>query len=231
MIKKALFHIRQGTLFSSVYKKCTILYYKRTPRRIIGYLRNIYNIYKYGMEAPRFGEIVWVNPKKVTLYLPNKVFGIPKDKVSATVVQSSWPEESTILIKESVYNNRIKACFDHFVNHVPWEDTLFYEHMLKDIGEKEGNEVAVIKRLEKLDIIYEQAKREGSLRIKNIDPENKVVARGEPVIHIGPNGKLYKGNEGWRRFSIACILNIKFPAEVGYVHISAIPHLRDLKNR
>ena len=49
---------------------------------------------------------------------------------------------------------------------------------------------------------------------------------GGIYIHIGVDGKPYFGGGGCHRFAIAHILQIIFPAQIGCVHVSAIPYLK-----
>ncbi len=211
--------------------------FKYSPPHI--YYLNLKNRWRYGAMAPRFAEIIWVKPRECSKALASdtlkKVFGFSEHEIFGRVVESCWPLEEVRLITNL---SLIKYCIEHWVHGVPWEDTGEYDRMEKRIrespfGHSQGcrNRDDIIRRCENLDRIFEQAKQEGRLRTKEeISPENDWDLR-EMVIHIGPEGELYKGGSGMHRFAIAYILDIPFPAQIGLVHVSAIPYLDDFRKR
>jgi hypothetical protein len=200
-------------------------------------LLNIKNRIKYGPSAPKFAETIWVNPQDCSKYLAlatfRKLFGFSRQEAKGRVIDTAWPIEHSRPIAEILL---IRFCFDHWVKGIPWEETGAYERMEKlikesDVGRSHGctNRDDIVKRYENLDLIYEQAKREGRLRTnEEISPDYDWTAR-EMLIHIGPDGELFKGGEGMHRFAIASILGIPFPAQIGCVHVSAIPYLDNLR--
>lgn len=114
---------------------------------------------------------------------------------------------------------------------VPWEDTGIYEFLIELI-EKSGDSVDnckgkedIINRYENLDKIFDQVKKERRLRtMEELKPGN-FREKGGVLIHIGPGGVPFFGMGGIHRFTMAYILNISIPAQIGCVHVSAIPFL------
>jgi len=199
-------------------------------KNYIKYRRNLENITRYGWSAPRFGERIWFHPESISKALSDKHikdhFGL-YNYISGQVVKPSWPLEKSTHIAEVPL---IKNCIDHWIDDIPWEKTGEYELIEKEI-EKKGqfsgckDKRDIIRRYNNLDKIFEQAKQEGRLRSpEEIDPDKDWGPR-EIIVHIGPNGEPFKGGNGMHRFAIAYILNIPFPAQIGFVHFSAIPAL------
>jgi len=218
---KILKHLRNGT-FSAVLSKKTVTIFKRLGI----YRRNFINILRYGPSAPRVAEIIWVHPENCNMALVG--YG---QEVSGRVIETSWPVER---VKPVTEIRKIKFCIAHWVNGIPWEDTgayEFVESIIKEKGSHDGCESIndIVKRYENLDTIFKQVKREGRLRAKKeIDHVN--YWKGEEIIiHIGPDGELYFSGMGIHRFAIAYILKVPLPAQVGFVHVSAIPLLDNLR--
>lgn len=195
------------------------------------------NIIKYGFSAPKYGEIIWVNPKDCRKYLALTVFreryNLTRHSAKARVIEHAWPVKEALIINELPL---FKNCIAHWVHDVPWEQTGEYERMEKLISDSREkvshgcmNKEDIIKRCENLDKIFEEVKKEGRLR-KSEEVSSKLDwGAREMLIHIGPKGELYKGGEGMHRFAIAYILDAPFPAEIGCVHVSALPYLNELR--
>ena len=105
-----------------------------------------------------------------------------------------------------------------------WEEAGAYEWMENSIEAKGAidgcnSKVDIIERYKKLNNIFEEIKREG-----------KFNQEFKPIVHIGPEGKLYfEHGGGMHRISIAYILKVPFEAQIGCVHVTAIPHLYKLR--
>ena len=227
----------------------------KLKRFVIESFRTIINIFKYGPSAPRFNEIIWVDPKKIKMGLHENVvkkyFGFKKCDISGSVVHSTWPEEQSfhlfalvdpIVLKseskltwEDSVRIRIQSCIDHWGKGIPWDQTMAYKRLEKKIKEKGSFEGCkthydISKRYEKLDQIFDQVKAEGRLRLKKESDFHLTIKKNqEAIIHIGPMGELYYGGGSTHRFAIAYILNLPFPSRVGVVHIKAIPILKQLR--
>ncbi len=194
---------------------------------------DLQNRLRYGPDAPRFGETFWLFPHQCTKALATTALvessGIRTGEISGRVIEEPWPVEKARDIASIAIT---RHCIEHWVKGVSWKETGEYERMQKLIDNSPSGQVQgcrtmadVVKRCENLDRIFEQAHREGRLRRKEeIKPEHDWELR-EIVMHIGPKGELFKGGSGMHRFAIALILEIPFPAEVGFVHVDAITHL------
>lgn len=214
---------------------------------------NIKNAVRYGRSAPKFGEVIWVDPQRVTRGLPSSVtrelFGRMPPQTSGRVVESSWPVEQAFRITgvpeqcfdngvdaiglEAKFRIRFKSCIDHWVHGIPWEETGVYELMERLMSKSKArphegcrNMDDVVRRYENLDRVFDQVKQEGRLRLKTeADSKNHWIDDREAVVHIGPGGEPFFGGYSLHRFAIAYILNLPFPAQIGLVHKSALPYL------
>lgn len=208
-------------------------------RKVQALQRTLYNRMRYGPSAPRYGELIWVNPGDCHRHLSSvyirKMFNLALHETRARVIESDWPSEMAVPVREL---SLIKSCIDHWVNGVPWKDTGEYERMdelMRDsksgISHGCSNRDDIVKRYENLDSIFEQARQEGRLRKSvEVSPSYRWGA-GEMLVHVGPGGELFKGGEGMHRFAIALILDIPFPAHFSFVHVSAIAELDRLRNK
>jgi hypothetical protein len=187
------------------------------------YQRDLKNILHYGLEAPRFGE---------QLYIPTadcvSAMASPRGarKNSGKVMAANW---SPILRPlESV--PKIKACINHWQYGLSWEDAGAYQHASERI-EKKGNADwctnmdQVVDRYEELDRIFENVRLSGKLSPRRNG--NRLI--DGILIHIDSAGRPIAGG-GWHRFSMALVLNMDwFPAQVGLVHPQSIPKLKQFR--
>ena len=226
MLKEIIEHYRQRILLHTIFQKI-----KGLPIN-----RDISNKFKYGYLAPVYAERIWVNPSDCNLFISHKFF---KDFNGVTDIRGSSGKviDYSLLLKQAIAVTkviRIKFCFDHWVKGLPWEDTGVYEYMEKFIikdGEVDGCRSIndIIKRYKKIDSIFEQVKQEGRLKTrKEINSKNFREVDGI-LIHIGPQGKPIFSGGGCHRFAMALILGLRFPAQIGCVHPSAIPFLPDFR--
>lgn len=201
------------------------------------YYRDLYNKLKYGLAAPRYAERIWVDPKQCTRYLPHDLtkqyFGKSKRKASGKVIDFQWPLEQA---KPIFSLPKVKFCIEHWAQNMPWEDTGLYDFMEKHIrehGSMDGcyNLEDIKKRYEYLDQVFEQVKAEGRFRTREEIKPGSYLEQDGVIIHIGPGGEPFFSRGGNHRFAMAWVLNLIFPAQIGCVHISAIPYLKSFRKK
>ena len=211
--------------------------WERVARRSGLYLFDLKNIIRYGRSAPRFAERVWIDPRSCKKVLSPRVIMelcsvSTQRNASGLVIESPWPSENVKAVTEIP---KITFCIEHWVNGVPWEDTGVYEYMERKIekhkekGKKPPDDCENIeevrRRYKYLDRVFEQVKSESRMRtMGEINPNNFREYMG-PCIHFGPDGEPYFAMRGSHRFAIAYILDLPLPAQIGCVHLSAIPYL------
>jgi hypothetical protein len=258
MHRKALKYLKQGILFNVIKNRLLEYFrmqgYKYT--RTFNYYRDIKNRIRYGPSAPIFAERIWVNPqhcamtligfdqkhsgKVIESFWPIKqaipVHEIPKIKfcVGHWVKGLSWEDT---------------GAYKHWIKGIPWTDTTVYKHMQNIDNKPYGTELidsetagyndipmhlmginSIIKRYENLDLAFEQVKREGRLKTRKEIRADNYLENGGILIHLGPNGTPFFGGGGIHRFAMSLILELPIiPAQIGCVHISAIPFLDDFR--
>ncbi|OSQ51684.1 hypothetical protein [Marivita geojedonensis] len=189
-------------------------------------LRDLTNRLRYGADAPQSDELIWVRARDVThWYKPDPENGAPRyrRRHSGLVAGGDWDQS------RKPFGSQIKldSIRDHFERGVPWQQTDLFDWMLRQIDEKgriDGCHTRedLIARYERLDRIYEEAQRTGTLR-----PHGSVnQTRGEQggiLVHIARDGTPLRDGGGMHRFAIAYILDLKkVPAQLGVIHADAV---------
>jgi hypothetical protein len=191
---------------------------KRGIRRTILRSRDFTNTLRYGPRAPKYAELIWVKPKDIRYALVGHTNYF---RCSGKVIDIT---DRFRLI--DVYSTpRIKSCFAHWVDGVPWETTDDHAIMMgaisagKDWGWTEDD---LRERYVVLDRMFQQTRETRRLKTrKELDPK-AFREEGGILVCIGPDGEplLY---DGFHRFGIALILELPLiPAQLGYVDRGAI---------
>ncbi len=209
-------------------------------RRFFRFYLNGKNRIRFGSDAPKCGELVWVVPDEEMMFLtdnkPGAVFGVPKWKGTGRVINSDWPVEDACRIIELP---KIRMCVEHWKNGVSWENTGIYERFMSEIRESgqyrrygfSGIE-EVKARYQNLDKVFEQARQDGRLRREDeITIDGFRGKAGYGSVHVGPSGTLYWSGGAQHRLGIAYILQVPMPARLGVVHVRGISRLRDLRRQ
>lgn len=189
------------------------------------WVRGVTNRVRFGKGAPRPNERLWIDPASVEHALD----GLP---VRSGYVIGRWPPVDPVPFENHVH---VRFALAHWRDGVPWEETGAYDYMLERIrirGQQDGcRDLSDVKRrYQRLDELFETARREGRLRTRT---ELDSAARGEDggiLIHIGPGGEAAIGDGGKHRLAIARLLELPIvPARIGYVHRDALPILPVLR--
>ncbi len=223
-----------GYLYRSALKKTRLTY-------VPVWVNDLKTKAKYGLSAPVFAERIYIKPAECNQAIDseaiNKITGLHPRKASGFVVNGNWPENEIEGLIDVNKLPKIRFCFQHFVDGVSWKETGVYEHiasLIEKRGKVDGcaNGNDVIQRYQRLDDLYAQIKKEGALRKTKEVKRGVFREKGGVLIHIGPGGTPFFGGGGAHRFAIAKILNLEYiPAQVGCVHVSAIPALKKLRKK
>lgn len=191
---------------------------------------DIINKYKYGPDAPIFAERIWINPADCMMAIDKSIEKWGRG-MSGRVIESPWPQQICPIMEVE----KIRACFEHWVDDVPWEDTCRFKTIKATIASNEAadgrwNMKDIFNRYEKIEAIFNQVRKENRIRTRReLDP-NSFRELGGICIHIGPEGELFFGNRGSHRFAMSLILKLPLiPAQIGCVHVRAIPFLPNLR--
>jgi len=231
MIKKVIYHLRKKDFMYTL--KNYLIHKKLLMINLL--FRDSYYSVKYGKVAPKYAELIFVKPVMIDSFLDaNDV----NDNYSLNIDRSA---SGRVIQEESIFNEakdifeveKIKFCFSHWVDGKSWEETGVYKYYEYHInqgtyidGLKSIDEVK--KRYSNLDKIFQEVKKTGKFK-KRVELDDVFREEGGIFVHVGPEGKLYFGGGGIHRFSMAIILDICFPAQIGIVHESAIPKLEQLR--
>jgi hypothetical protein len=212
-----------------------------TPSRVVGavsrrlghYGSDLNRLIRYGPRAPLYAEKIWVDPGVVSANPFPKQEGYLKSD-SGRVHVEAWPETDRTPRDTDI---RIDECLQHWADGKSWEETGRLDRWA-DILRTEGvvynctSMEEVRTRLVGWDRIFEQVRAEGRIRPRDeINPGN-FRERGGIGIHVGPSGRLYKGRGGHHRFAMSLALGLPvIPAQIGVVHVSAIPMLKQIRSK
>ena len=209
-------------------KSISLYIYSKMVKYARIFYRDLMNKIKYGLEAPVYAERIWVNPSIINeaVFMRSR-----KAREESGQILNEFPPVGAKIV--SIYDlPKIKSSFEYWNEGQSWENTVYFkknrsmhkkEHVIRTINKyKNGYYEA----------LYEETKKEGKLKTMKELKRRNFREEGGVLIHIGPNGKLYHGNAGNRRLSIAIILGLDMiPAMIGYVHKDGIKYLPGLRKR
>ena len=93
-----------------------------------------------------------------------------------------------------------------------------------------GSREQILARCARWDRIFAEVQTSGRLRTRSEERPDGFRERGGIGLHVGPDGRLFKGRDGHHRFAMALALGLPvIPAMVGVVHRSALRHLPALR--
>ena len=198
----------------------------RTIRnRVAEIAREWWNFVRFGPDAPRPLERLWIDPQEVSL--ASAWFRAKSGRVRHT-----WPPAEVMPFEEHPH---IRFAVAHWRDGVPWEDTGAYDYMMDRIQARGRQDdcrtlADVVRRFDRLDQLFETVKAEGRLKTREEICRRPFREAGGILIHLGPNGELVIGDAGKHRLMIAKLARLsKIPVLIGEVHIAALPKLAALR--
>jgi hypothetical protein len=182
------------------------------------------NVVRFGRDAPRFAERIWVDPAALTTTLGPLDFDLGRVG-SGRVKGGDWDLDAWA-IDESV----VQACVLHWRDGVPWKDTGAYDHIMAAMASSPDGVFDGCRTLEdverrhgRMDALFEQVAAEGRLRPRNELPGRHFREMGGVRVHVGRTGNLIRGGDGAHRLGMALALGLTImPAMIGCVHLEAI---------
>ena len=197
---------------------------KRALRRLLLRTRDVTNMLRYGPHAPKYAELIWARPQDVrhALFGPTE-FATCSGRVICI--------EDRFRLTDLLSTPRIRSCYAHWVDGVPWESTPDHEVTLRAV--RSGKDWAGCKteddlraRYRALDRLFEETKKSMRLKTRRELNPNAYREEGGILICIGREGEplLY---DGFHRFAIALVLDLPVvPAQLGFVDESAVGSVR-----
>lgn len=193
--------------------------------------RDIGNLIRHGSHAPRSRQLIWVATDAL-----NEMLREPQRSAMALrkgeVVDGDWD-----LATCPIDTPKIRCSILHWNDGVPWDETGAYEHHLAQIeasgGSYDGCSTLddIVRRYERLDIVFEQVRREGRLRTRREVSSRAFRESGGIVVHVGRGGTALWGRDGSHRLAMAMVLKLRtLPAQVGAVHADALDCWRSVQH-
>lgn len=224
-----MFRTKIKTILKKYPKIYNLFIYRKKIIRI-----DLKNKFLYGINAPVYGERIWINPNELKLiFKPRESFDYLKkfkdeDDISGMVIKDDFPEIENNNSYMSIFEHiNIKETLDHFIKGLSWEETGAYERVLKRIEENNGcadgcrNFDDVIKRYKNIDNIFAAVKENKKLFTRFELDSNNFREQETFTIHINQNKQLFLGKGGFHRFGIALVLGLsKVPAQIGLIQKS-----------
>jgi hypothetical protein len=180
---------------------------------------------RFGPEAPRFAERLWIDPMDVRHMLLG-VVGSGRLELGAWPVADERPIEDDRILQTSIAR---------WVHGLPWEETgevERMEHAIRRKGPIKGCRTRedILNRCARLDAIFETIQREGRLRPHGEVERGTFREQGGIGMHIGVDGIPVRSANGRHRFAMARILRIpRIPVRVGLVHHTALARYPELR--
>ncbi|MCK7544775.1 hypothetical protein MLC59_11405 [Marinobacter bryozoorum] len=195
-----------------------------------------FNRLRYGAQAPRYAERVWIQPSACHRYIEAadlaKHLGSRVRQMSGKVVQK-WPSEL-----EQPFENHPKLtyCWNHWRDGQDWNEAGAIGFMLSRIAVSPTGVTDhcrtpedVQARFDNLDRIRDDVLQRGRFPSRQeLDPGNYREVGGI-LMHLGPEGEPIFSGAGCHRFAIAMLMDQPFPAQLGCVHESALQYLPGLR--
>lgn len=204
------------------------------------YIYDMVNIIKNGTSAPRYYDLILINPLEVSYYLRLEDSGLKN--LEANVYPFSYHKNDVILVEKLP---KVKAIADRYSKNIDWEETELFQKHKKDsyrFGDKIESYEEFLERYERIDKIFAQIKEYQRFKIPselknekrlNFELRKRIKKgfRGQdyPKIHIDQDCNLLFGGYGHHRLGIARFLKIALPCRIGVVHPSAIDCFNNYK--
>jgi len=213
--------------------------------------QDLRNKLRYGWAAPVARERIWIDPRAVTRCIPHPTeLGVPPTapdyEISQATALRTWKmagkvigdEVDTFRLRPLSDLQKIQICKRHWIEGSSWEEAGAIDNLLFKIAavgvpvSECATRADILRRYERLDIIFEEVRRTGALR--SMQRRKGLFQRESDgvQIHLGRGGEPIFGETGTHRLAIALVLGLPcIPASLGFVHESALALLPSLRRR
>lgn len=170
-----------------------------------------YDPSRFEMSSVEPNKILWVKPTDIQYFQPSLfrrfVNGFDRRRYPNPVVGGQW-DRLRVSLEDRVFYRSLE---EHFIEAVPWEETIFIQQCLGDIAEgrqtwhDSSTKSEVFDRAEMIDRLYESIKEEGYR--SHVDLGKPVT--NEITVNIARDGSLIQSVNGKHRITIAKLLDIE----------------------
>jgi len=192
-------------------------------------IKDFINYISHGSSAPKYAELVFIDPAKITKVLNEECSLNRKD--TGAVYAGNWDIGSYEFDDLKKY----QICKKHFEGSLSWGEAggienmnlLFKTHSKPDRCESLDD---VDKRYLELDNIYSFLKKGGAFKTrKELHGNLWFREKGGVYVHFDRDGHPIFGGGGCHRLAIAKILNLPcIPIQVGVIHTDGVMKWRSI---
>lgn len=184
---------------------------------------------KYGPEAPRVAERIWIEPKAVEWSIKVLPQGVSTRNSSALVVDY----QAAGIIEVPLMNwPQMRSCYQHWCEDVPWEETEDYAVLRRAVDEHRKmagcrTHEDIQRRFKQLDEMFSALARGGRFKTRKELHGWNFREHGGIQIGIDASSRpvLVRGC-GFHRLAMAKILELpRIPVQIGVVDVNAIAQL------
>lgn len=193
-------------------------------------IRDITNRVRYGPDAPKYCERIWISPREVS-----GIDGTVASREMSARVVTNW-NQFFPNIGELRSERKIRSMWQRFGDGLPWEETDEFHHrveiyMRRKAMNRSDASAALLAYYQRYEIMYDEMRSSRQMKTRAQVRGNKAFREhGGVLIHVGPDGRLVHGGHGKRRFAIAHLLDLEqIPAVLGLIHVDALGHLPRLR--
>ncbi len=177
------------------------------------YARDFRNRIRYGRDAPKAFQLIYVPPEQITSTLLKKPFS---EDDSGRVLPGDWDRKVVKL-------NEVKkwaTIYNALDNDLTWEDSGMFELYA---GSKKYSEKALRLRYEDLVDVIAKVRFDGHLKSRKELSPLSFRERGGIMVSIGSQGNLLFAGDGYHRLALAKVCKLPLiPVAVGVVHEDAV---------
>lgn len=212
--------------------------------RLKPWVVNTRNLIRYGSIAPLYGECVWIYPRReisrglkgsYKKYFWNELGTRFFLNDKAEIVDSPFPERFMFNILDQA---KFQYTVMRYEKNIPWADCGLAEFLAERHHRLSPNEpydfykVFSTSKQKYLDDIFSEIKKNGYVRRDSqLDVVRSPAKPSAQALHIDQHGELYFSGGGWHRFAMAYVLDVPYPARIGFVHRNALSYLPALRQR
>jgi hypothetical protein len=196
----------------------------RSRRTRLAFLvRDVANLVRFGADAPRCAQLIWVDPRTVDSMIED-ITGLGRS-VTGTVRGGDWDRR----VVPFDAHPKVAACAQHFEHGVSWEATGIVAYMRERLrtevhpdGYRDLDEV--LERYRALDRFYEHLRSGGAFMTRRTLKGGRAFReQGGVYVHVDRNTRPVFGLGGYHRLAVARLLGLeRIPAQLGVVHTAAL---------
>ncbi len=211
--KEALEYYRRDGMSEILYRGSHRVYESIAPLEFrVKVRRNFYDLRSYNLPNDPLSPLN-IDPDEITYCTPYRFK--PVKRHIGRIKDGEWDQDEKRLVEEGLTFVGLR---ERFVDGLPWEETIYYEHICRAISNGEAikgceNRRDVKIRCEYLDELYKRMRKDGYSAHHNSTPPERIrrshhdATPAEITVNIDRDGNPLL-QDGHHRLSLAKILDI-----------------------